>query len=115
MRFAAAALLLVVGAVTGLAAVALHEIWWGFLLAAVATVAVMLAIGPGWLTRLPFALGWVALVAWMTPRRDEGDYVVSSDVAGYALLGFGWLVLMFALVTLRGRRRGTPVGQPGPS
>jgi len=115
MRFATAALLFVVGAATGLAAVALHEIWWGFLLAATTTVAVMLAIGRGWLTRLPFALGWVALVGWMTPRRDEGDYIVSSDIAGYALLGFGWLVLMFALLTLRPQRRGTPVGQPGPS
>jgi hypothetical protein len=115
MRFATAALLLVAGAATGLAAVALHEIWWGFLLAVAATVAAMLAIAPGVLTRLPFALGWVALVGWMTPRRDEGDYVVSSDLAGYALLGFGWLVLMFALVTLRRGRRGTAVGQPGSS
>jgi len=107
VRYATAALLFVAGAATGLAAVALHEIWWGFLLAAGTTVAVMLAVGRGWLTRLPFAIGWVALVAWVTPRRAEGDYVVSSDVPGYALLGFGWLVLMFALVTLR-PRRGTP-------
>jgi hypothetical protein len=115
MRFAAAALLFVMGATTGLAAVALHEIWWGFLLAASATVVVMLAIGRGWLTRLPFALGWVALVAWVTPRRPEGDYVVSSDAPGYVLLGFGWFVLLFALLTLRHPRRGRPVEEAEPS
>jgi hypothetical protein len=115
MRVASAAVLLVVGAATGLAAVVLHEIWWGFLLTVAATLAVLVAIGPGWLTRLPFALGWVAVVVWMTPRRDEGDYLVSSDIPGYALLGFSWLVLMFSLLTVRRARRGTAVEPAGPS
>jgi hypothetical protein len=114
VRYAAAVLLLLVGAATGLAAVAVHDIWWGLLLAVATTVAVMLAVGPGWLTRLPFTLGWVALVVWVTPRRPEGDYVVSSDVPGYLLLGFGWFVLLFALLTLR-PRRGRSTARADPS
>ena len=68
-------LLLVAGAATALAAVLLHQSggascsrpprpsprWWRW--------------AAGWLTRLPFALGWVALVAWMAPQRAEGDFV----------------------------------------
>ena len=76
MRVAGAVLLFVAGAATALAAVLLHHLWWGLLLAAAATVAAMVALGRGWLTRLPFALGWVAVVAWMAPQRDEGDFVV---------------------------------------
>ncbi len=100
MRWAGALLLLLAGALTGLSAVALHETWWGFLLAAVATVAALVALGRGWLTRLPFALGWVGLVAWVVPQRPEGDFLIASDPAGYALLGFGLLVLLFAVATL---------------
>jgi hypothetical protein len=85
--------------------VLLHPLWWGFLLAAAATVTAMVALGRGWLTRLPFALGWVALVAWMAPQRDEGDFVVSSDLAGYALLTLALLVLAFAVTTLPRPRR----------
>jgi hypothetical protein len=105
MRIASAVLLAVAGAATALATVLLHPLWWGFLLSAAATLAALLALGRGWLTRLPFALGWVALVAWMAPQRSEGDFVVSSDAAGYALLALALLVLVFAVVTLPRPRR----------
>lgn len=108
MKWAGAVLLVAAGAATALGAVLLHQLWWGFLLAAAATVATLLALAPGWLTRLPFALGWVAVVAWMAPQRDEGDYVISSDLAGYALLGFALLVLVFAVGTLPRPRRVPP-------
>ena len=62
----------------------------------------------GWLTRLPFALGWVGLVAWVTPQRPEGDYLIGSNTAGYLLLGFALLVLLFAVGTLPRPRRGAP-------
>ena len=108
MRWAGALLLVAAGAATALGAVVLHPLWWGFLLAVAATVAALVALGGGWLTRLPFAVGFVAVVAWTAPQRDEGDYVISSDLAGYALLGFALLVLVFAVGTLPRPRRVRP-------
>lgn len=105
MRFAGAALLFLVGATAALATVVLHQIWWGFLLAAAATVVALASLPRGWLTRLPFALGWVGLVAWVTPRRPEGDYLIGSNTSGYLLLGFALLVLLFAVGTLPSPRR----------
>jgi hypothetical protein len=100
MRFAGAVLLVAAGAATALATVLLHPLWWGLALSIAATLATLWALPRGWLTRLPFALGWVALVAWMSPQRDEGDFVISSDSAGYALLGFSLVVLVVAVATL---------------
>ncbi len=108
MRLAGAALLVVAGAATALATVALHQVWWGFLLSIVATAAALVGVGRGWLTRLPFALGWVGLVAVVTPQRPEGDYLVGSNNSGYVLLGFALVVLLFAVATLPRPRRVTP-------
>jgi hypothetical protein len=88
-----------------LATILLHPLWWGFSLSVVATLAALLALPRGWLTRLPFGVGFVALVAWMAPQRDEGDFVVSSDLLGYALLGFSLVVLVVAVATLPRPRR----------
>jgi hypothetical protein len=99
VRILAAAGLLVVGAVTGVAAVALHDLVWGFVLAAAATVVTVLALPGGWL-RLGFVLGWVAVVGWLTVPRAEGDYLISQDWQGYALLGIGVAVLVAGVATL---------------
>jgi len=109
MRFAGAALLFLVGAAAALATVVLHQVWWGFLLAVAATVVALVSLPRGWLTRLSFALGWVGLVAWVTPRRPEGDYLIGSNTSGYLLLGFALLVLMLAVATLPRPRRVPPV------
>lgn len=106
MRILVALLLLMAGAVTALATVALHTYGWGFLLAALATLAALLAVGAGWWTRLPFGLGWVGFIAWVTPTRAEGDFAISSDVAGYGLLALALVVLIFSVVTLPRPRRG---------
>ena len=58
MRILVALLLLVAGAATALATVALHTLGWGFVLGAVATLVALIAVGPGWWTRLAFGLGW---------------------------------------------------------
>lgn len=100
MRVAGALALLVAGAGTALVTVVLHQRWWGLLLGAAATCAVLVAVGRGWWTRLPFGLGWVAFVAWVVPPRPEGDFLVSSDLAGYALLGLAVLVLVGCVATL---------------
>lgn len=110
--------LLVVGAVTGVATVALHGLWWGLALGAAATLVTLRALPPGWWTRLAFALGWVGLVAWLLQTRREGDYVVAQDAQGWLLLGLGVLVLVLGVATLprpapratsaRRARRGRP-------
>jgi hypothetical protein len=108
MRVLVAALLLVAGAATALATVALHPLGWGFLLGAVATLAALVAVGAGWSTRLAFGLGWVGFIAWITPTRAEGDFAISSDPAGYALIALALVVLVYSVATLPRPRRGGP-------
>ena len=110
MRALAAAGLLVVGAVTGLASVAVHELWWGLVLAVAATLLALLALPAGWWSRLAFAAGWVGLVGWLVTPRPEGDYAISQDTAGFTLLGLGVLVLVLGLATLPRRVRTGPGG-----
>ena len=108
MRILVAALLLVAGAATALATVALHPLGWGFLLGAVATLAALVAVGAGWSTRLAFAVGWVGFVAWVAPSRAEGDFAISSDVAGFGLIALALVVLVYSVVTLPRPRRVDP-------
>ena len=100
MRLLAALVLLVLGVGTGLASVALHEFWWGLLLSAVATVATLVWLPPGWWSRLPFALGWAGLVGSVVSPRPEGDYAIRQDLPGYVLIGVAVLALGFAVATL---------------
>ncbi|MCW2764318.1 MAG: hypothetical protein JWO11_277 [Nocardioides sp.] len=101
MRHAlAAGCLLVIGAAVGLATVALHELSWGLPLAAAAVGLTMFALPAGWWTRLPFAIGLVGLVGWLTIPRPEGDYAIGSDVPGYVLISLGVAVIVAAVTTL---------------
>ena len=100
MRPLLAVALLLLGVGTGLAAVALHEFWWGLLLTGLATGATLLGLPPGWWSRLPFALGWAGLVGWVVNPRPEGDYAIRQDLPGYVLLGIAVLVLGFGVATL---------------
>ena len=100
MRVLAAVGLLVAGAATGVAAVALHELWWGFALSAVATVVAVVALPAGWWSRLPFVVGWDLMVGWLSLPRTEGDYLISQDLQGYAVLGLGLVLLVVAVGTL---------------
>ncbi|GAA1547020.1 hypothetical protein GCM10009788_56460 [Nocardioides humi] len=84
---------LVLGAGVGLATVGLHRYGWGLGLGAAATAATLVALPGGWWARLPFALGWVALLGVASVQRPEGDYVVAGDVSGYLLLAVGAVVL----------------------
>jgi peptidoglycan/LPS O-acetylase OafA/YrhL len=92
--------LLLGGAVVGVAAVALHTIWWGLLLGALATAATVYALPAGWWLRAPFGVGWAGLVGYLSVPRPEGDYVISSDANGYLLLGLALVVLVVSLATL---------------
>jgi hypothetical protein len=107
MRVLGAALLLGAGAATALATVALHSSGWGFLLGAAATLTALVAVGAGWSTRLAFGAGWVGFIAWVTPARAEGDIAISSDPAGFGLLGLALVVLVYSVATLPRPRRGS--------
>lgn len=100
MRILAAVGLLVAGAATGLATVALHDLWWGLAFATAATVVTVLALPPGWWSRLPFVIGWDVMVGWLTFPRPEGDYAISENAQGYAVLALGLVLLVVAVATL---------------
>ncbi len=92
--------LLVVGVVTGLAAAVSHELWWSLPLTTAGLGACYLAVGPGWLTRLPLALGFTGAVGWALRARPEGDYLVSTSTRGLLLLGVVVLAVLMAVATL---------------
>ncbi len=73
----------------------------GLVLGVVATAAAAYALPGGWGTRFAFTAGWVAALAYTLVPRPEGDYLISADLNGYLLLGFGLALLLFAIVTVR--------------
>ena len=97
--------LLPLGAVTGIASLAVHDkSWWWFLLAVAAPLAATVALPAGW-PRAGFGLGWVGVLMVALLGRPEGDYVVTSTARGYALLGLGLALLVLVVVTVPVRRR----------
>jgi hypothetical protein len=112
MKAVAAAGLFVAGAAVGLAAVAVHELWWGLPLATVASAASLVALPAGWWTRLPCVLGFALLVGWVSVPRAEGDYVISSDTRGYGLVVLTLVVLVAGIATLPRPRRERPDEDP---
>jgi hypothetical protein len=100
--------LVMAGAATGVATVALHEIGWGLALAIAATGAAAVALPPGWSTRLAFVVGWDAMLGWLTVPRAEGDYLISQDWQGYVVLALGLVLLLAGVATLPRPQRRTP-------
>ena len=105
LRVLEALLLAGLGAIVAVAGVVAHELWWGLPLTAATLVAVLVWVGRGWLTRLPLALGFVAVVGVAVPTRPEGDYLVSSSGRGYLLLLLTLAALLVTVVTLPRPRR----------
>ena len=91
---------LLAGIGTAIGTVAVYQWWWGLLLGAATTLLVLFATPPGWTTRLPLAVGYVGTVALMAVPRGEGDYLVASTRAGYAVLGLALAVLLISIATL---------------
>lgn len=100
MRALLALPLLLLGALTAVATVAVHGRWWGLALACGAVLATEVAVGPGWATRLAFAGGFVPVVVRLAVARPEGDFVIGADAAGYALLVLTVVVAVLAAATL---------------
>lgn len=107
--------LLVLGFVIGLAAVALHQWTLGLLLGAAATLVTAYALTPGWITRLPYAVGWaVPIVLGMVPR-PEGDYAIGGSAHGYGLVAVGMVLIVLTTATLPLGRRAPAVDTTGAS
>ena len=107
LRVTTVVLAVLVGAVTALATVALHERAWGLPMAVVATAAA-LAAAPAGAPRFGYAVGWVLLVGYLTFPRPEGDYVLTQDLRGYAVLLTALVTFVVALATLPRPRRPAP-------
>jgi len=102
-------LVLALGGVVGVAAVVLHDWWWGLALAAAGTLALGWALRPGWSTRLPYAVGWVVPLGFAMVPRPEGDYLVAGDLKGYLLIAVGMVLIVLTTATLPLGRRTPPV------
>lgn len=115
VRWAGALGLLLVGVATALAAAVSHELWWSLPLTTAGLAAAYVAVGRGWLTRLPLAVGFTGTVGLALHPRPEGDYVVSSSGPGYLLLLSALLTLVVAIATLPRPqpRPQRPPGAPG--
>lgn len=90
------------GLVTGFSAVWVAGWWWGVALAALATLATLWWVPPGW--RLVYAGAWLVPAAYFSLSRPEGDFIVESSARGWCFLGLGALVIVVSIVTLPRRR-----------
>jgi hypothetical protein len=107
VRFVGLVLCLVGGAATSLAAVMVHQRWWGLALVVAGLAAAVVALGPGWWTRLPFALGFVVVLGLAMTPRGAGDYLVPGNTEGYLLLALGFVLVLTAVATLPRPTRST--------
>lgn len=105
LRWAVALGMLAAGAVSGAAAVLVHQRTWGLVLGLATATVTSVALPARWWLRPAFAAGWMAVVTLAVMPRAEGDYLVPGNVAGYAVLGWSFVLLLAALVTLPARRR----------
>jgi hypothetical protein len=94
----ALALSLLLGAAVAVAAIAVHRTVAGSVLSGAAALATMWTLR-WWTPRAAtaFAAGWLAVLLVAISGRGEGDYVVSSDLLGWSLVGFGFVVLVTGL------------------
>lgn len=102
----AAALAAVVGAVTSLAALAVHRAGppW-FLLAVVGSLGVawLLRSGDAPWTAAAYCAGWLLVFGIALAGRPEGDYVVAGDLRGYGLIVVAFVLVVLGATSL-GRR-----------
>jgi hypothetical protein len=115
VRAAWALLTLVGGVATGVVAVAVHATAWGWPLAIASALAVAFALPPVWWGRPVFCGAWATTVLALSAPRPDGDYLVSSDVAGYGLLVMAIVMVLVGVAALvRGRARADAGTRPLP-
>ena len=97
LRHVAAGLL---GAGVALASLAVHRMTWvglplGLLLAVAASIATGVRLRRSERPRpaLSYAVGWIAVFTPAVLGRPEGDYVLASDLDGYAMMALSLAVL----------------------
>ncbi|MGA8846201.1 MAG: hypothetical protein WB471_06260 [Nocardioides sp.] len=103
-RVPVAAVSLAGGVLVGAASAVVHGLGLGLVLSLVATLALVLALPAGWWARLPFGVGWLGVVFYLSNPRPEGDYLIASNGFGYTLLGTGMAIVAFGIITVRPRR-----------
>jgi hypothetical protein len=103
-RAALAVALLLLGVVSALAGIAVHQSAW-FPLAVGTPLVIGYAAAPG-LSRAGFVAGWLAVLAIALLGRPEGDFAIATTWQGYGLLLTGLVLLGFAVATLPRPRRG---------
>lgn len=96
---------LVLGVLTAGAAVVLHDITWTLVLAWVATSLTVWFLPAGVRGRIPYAIGWMLVLALAVSKTDTGGYLVGSTTAGYAVLVLGLVALSVSIATFPLKRR----------
>ncbi len=100
MRLALGLLALVVGGITAIASVALHDGNWAwFALALAAPTAAAIALPGGWI-RLGFVAGWLVVVLVAVAGTSAGSYAISADLRGYLFLAWALAMMVGTIVTL---------------
>jgi hypothetical protein len=98
-------LTLLAGIGAAVATVAVYHLAWGLPLAAVTVLVLLFTTPRGWSTRLPFGLGFTAVVALLSVARGEGDFLLDDTLAGYAVLALATVVMILSIGSLpRGGR-----------
>lgn len=87
----------VLGAITAVAAVAVHQ-QWPWLLAALGAALLVIWWFGRRATRTAWALAWGAVVLRASVPRAEGDFLVAADAQGWTLLLGSLSILLVALV-----------------
>ena len=98
---------LLLGVLVGVAATAVHRVTalglpTGLLLAVVASLAAAWHLRTGVVPRsaAAYCLGWVLVIGVVVAGRPEGDYAVAGDLAGYALMGTGLVLVVLGVASL---------------
>ncbi len=99
-----------VGGVTAVASVAVHDGNWAWFLFAVgAPIAALVALPNGWI-RVGFVTGWLVVVLVAVAGTSAGSYAISADLRGYLFLTAAMGMMIAAIVTLPtpSRKKQTP-------
>lgn len=88
-----------VGVLTAVPGVLLHQAWWGLALTVAASATTSVALPAGW-SRVGYAAGWAGALSLLVGMRPEGDYLVPARAEGYVLMGVALGLVVVSLVTV---------------